>query len=79
MTKYDIRSAERKLPDDVLVKIADFICSEMSHTELAYETAKYCLMDTLACGFQALDYPACTKLLGPIVPGATLRLSLIHI
>ena len=73
MTKYDIRSAERKLPDDVLVKIADFICSEMSHTELDYETAKYCLMDTLACGFQALDYPACTKLLGPIVPGATLR------
>jgi 2-methylcitrate dehydratase len=73
MTKYDIRSAERKLPDDVLVKIADFICSEMPHTELAYETAKYCLMDTLACGFQALDYPACTKLLGPIVPGATLR------
>ena len=41
-------------------------------SDLAYETAHYCLMDTLACGFQALDYPACTKLLGPIVPGATL-------
>jgi len=39
---------------------------------LAYETAGYCLMDTLACGFQALKYPACTKLLGPVVPGATL-------
>jgi 2-methylcitrate dehydratase len=39
---------------------------------LAYETAAYCLMDTLACGFQALKYPACTKLLGPVVPGATL-------
>ena len=38
----------------------------------ALETARYCLMDTLACGFQALDYPACTKLLGPVVPGATL-------
>src|SRR6202020_2570888 len=39
---------------------------------LAYETAAYCLMDTLACGFQALKYPACTKLMGPVVPGATL-------
>ena len=29
-------------------------------------------MDTLACGFQALAYPACTKLLGPVVPGATM-------
>ena len=42
-------------------------------SELAYETAGYCLMDTLACGFQALKYPACTKLLGPVVPGATLK------
>src|SRR4029453_7904799 len=39
---------------------------------VAYETAFYCLMDTLACGFQALKYPACTKLLGPVVPGATM-------
>src|SRR5690606_16330644 len=38
----------------------------------AYETAYYCLMDTLACGFQALKYPACSKLLGPVVPGATM-------
>jgi 2-methylcitrate dehydratase len=41
-------------------------------SDLAYETAGYCLMDTLACGFQALKYPACTKLMGPVVPGATL-------
>src|SRR6185503_17199808 len=39
-------------------------------SEQAYETARYCFMDTLACGFQALKYPACTRLLGPIVPGA---------
>jgi 2-methylcitrate dehydratase len=38
-------------------------------SELAYETARYCLMDTLGCGLEALEYPACTKLLGPIVPG----------
>ncbi len=41
-------------------------------SEAAYETAYYCLMDTLACGFQALQYPACTKLLGPVVPGAVM-------
>src|SRR5213075_2960853 len=35
----------------------------------AYETARYCLMDTLGCGFEALEYPACTKLLGPVVHG----------
>ena len=35
----------------------------------AYNTARYCLMDTLGCGLEALEYPACTKLLGPIVPG----------
>jgi 2-methylcitrate dehydratase len=39
---------------------------------LAYDTALHCLMDTLACGFQALRYPACTRLLGPVVPGASL-------
>ena len=38
-------------------------------SELAYATARYCLIDTLGCGLEALDYPACTKLLGPIVPG----------
>ncbi len=29
-------------------------------------------MDTLACGFQALSFPACTRMLGPVVPGATM-------
>jgi len=72
MSNYDIRSTKRTQPDDVLVKIAEFVCSGTAHSELAYETAQYCLMDTLACGFQALDYPACTKMLGPIVPGASL-------
>ena len=42
------------------------------NSDAACETARYCLMDTLACAFQALSYPACTKLLGPVVPGATL-------
>ena len=46
-------------------------CRTSVDSEAAYETAYYCLMDTLACGFQALQYPACTKLMGPVVPGAT--------
>ncbi len=70
---YDIRSAERPAPDPVLVAIADYALSYEIKSELAYETAAYCLMDTLACGFQALQYPACTKLLGPVVPGATMN------
>ena len=72
MSMTDIRSAARPEPDQVLVDIADYVCNTAIDSEVAYETAHYCLMDTLACGFQALDYPACTKLLGPVVPGATL-------
>ena len=69
---HDIKSAERPAPDHVLTAIADYALSYNISSPLAYETASYCLMDTLACGFQALKYPACTKLMGPVVPGATL-------
>ncbi|HMH29434.1 MAG TPA: bifunctional 2-methylcitrate dehydratase/aconitate hydratase [Steroidobacteraceae bacterium] len=69
---HDIKSAERPAPDHVLTAIADYALSYEIDSSLAYETAGYCLMDTLACGFQALKYPACTKLMGPVVPGATL-------
>ncbi len=64
--------AGRPDPDPVLVQIADYVLSFKITSPLAYETATYCLMDTLACGFQALKFPACTQLLGPVVPGATL-------
>jgi 2-methylcitrate dehydratase len=64
--------AGRPGPDPALVKIADYALSFQITSSLAYETAAYCLMDTLACGFLALKFPACTKLLGPVVPGATL-------
>ncbi|NBC22963.1 MAG: bifunctional 2-methylcitrate dehydratase/aconitate hydratase [Gammaproteobacteria bacterium] len=69
----DIRSAKRPDPDQVLVDIADYVTGYEIDSDTAYETAHYCLLDTLACGFQALDYPACTKLLGPVVPGAILK------
>jgi 2-methylcitrate dehydratase len=72
MSSFDLRSAKRPDPDRLLIDIADYATSYRIQSESAYETAYYCLMDSLACGFQALKYPACTKLLGPIVPGATM-------
>ena len=72
MSHHDNRSAERPPPDGVLVAIAEYARDAVIESPLAYETARYCLMDTLACGFQALAYPACTRLLGPVVPGATM-------
>jgi 2-methylcitrate dehydratase len=69
---HDIKSAERPEPDRILTVIADYAASFDIKSKVAYETARYCLMDTLACGFQALKYPACTRLMGPVVPGATL-------
>ena len=62
-------SNERPEPDKVLTDIADYALSYEVTSELAYSTAQHCLMDTLGCGLEALEYPACTKLLGPIVPG----------
>jgi 2-methylcitrate dehydratase len=62
-------SAARPAPDQVLVDIADYIANYRIDSDEAYRTAHYCLLDTLGCGFEALSYPACTKLLGPIVPG----------
>ena len=61
-------SNERPMPDQVLADIVDFALSYEVTSELAYSTAHYCLLDTLGCGLEALEYPACTKLLGPIVP-----------
>ncbi len=69
----DFRSAERSTPDSVLTAIADYALGYRTPSELARETAYYCLMDTLGCGLQALRFPACTKLLGPVVPGAGMR------
>src|SRR5246500_1450511 len=73
MSGHDIRSAKRPAPDKVLQDIADYVCDYKVKSSEAYKTARYILMDTLGCGMLALDYPACTKLLGPIVPGATMQ------
>ncbi len=59
----------RPAPDAVLTDIADYVANYTIDSAEAYRTAHLCLLDTLGCGFEALEYPACTKLLGPVVPG----------
>src|SRR5882762_158429 len=59
----------RPRPDKVLADIADYVGKREIESADAYNTARLCLMDTLGCGLEALEYPACTKLLGPLVPG----------
>ncbi|WP_445497060.1 bifunctional 2-methylcitrate dehydratase/aconitate hydratase [Photorhabdus sp. SF281] len=55
--------------DQVIVDIVDYVMAYPITSSIAYETAYYCFLDTLGCGLEALEYPACKKLLGPIVPG----------
>ncbi len=59
----------RPQPDRVLTDIVDYVTRYEVRSAEAYATARVCLLDTLGCGLEALSYPACTKLLGPIVPG----------
>ncbi len=61
-----------KPADELLEQIADYVCDYRIESELAFDTARYCLMDSLGCGILALGFPACAKMLGPIVPGAEL-------
>ena len=67
-----MRSAERPAPDKLLIEIADYVLRGAAEGEEARNIARYCLMDTLGCGILALGFPACTKLLGPVVPDAEL-------
>ncbi|MBR8302695.1 bifunctional 2-methylcitrate dehydratase/aconitate hydratase [Burkholderia dolosa] len=62
-------SSVRPAPDSVLVDIVDYVLDAGIDSALALEMARHCLIDTLGCGLEALSYPACTKLLGPVVPG----------
>ena len=67
-----VREARRPEPDAVLSDIAAYVLADARFTDEARETARLCLMDSLGCALAALDFPACTRLLGPVVPGATL-------
>lgn len=72
MSHFDARSATRPEPDQVIADIADFVCQQTPPSALAYQTAHYCLMDSLACAMLALRSDDCVNLLGPVVPGASL-------
>ena len=67
-----IKETKRPNPDQLLVDIADYIVDYKVTSEEALNTARYCLMDTLGCGLLALQYPACERMMGPVVPGATM-------
>ena len=62
---------QRPEPDQVLIDIANYVCDYKIDSQEAYNTARNCLMDTLGCGFLALNFPECTKLLGPFVEGTS--------
>ncbi len=65
--------ANRPAPDQLLVQIADYVANYEIHSSDAWRTARHCLIDTLGCGLLALRFPECTKHLGPLVPGTTVR------
>ncbi|PAF48644.1 2-methylcitrate dehydratase [Helicobacter sp. 12S02232-10] len=75
MNNKDMGVLETKRPDfdPLLSEIAEYALNFKITSKEAYETAGYCLMDTLGCGLLALKFPQCTKLLGPVVEGAEFR------
>ncbi len=72
MSQPDIRSAVRPQPDQAMVDIADYVTGYRIDSTEAFDTARWMLLDSLACAMLAIKHPACVRHLGPIVPGATL-------
>ena len=72
MTDSAVRDAHRPRPDAVLSDMAAYALSSGPFPDEARETARLCLMDSLGCALAALEFPACTRLLGPVVPGAVM-------
>ncbi len=72
MTHFSVRDAQRPRPDAVLSDMASYALSGGPFSNEARETARLCLMDSLGCALAALEFPACTRLLGPVVPGAVM-------
>lgn len=68
MTTQTVKSQKIEF-DKVISDIVDYVVNYPIVSDLAYDTAYHCLLDTLGCGMESLEYPACKKLLGPIVPG----------
>src|SRR5688572_4392528 len=66
-------SARRPDPDALLIEIADYVARRAIDSKEAYDTARLCLMDSLGCMMLALNFPACVRRLGPVVPGAVMK------
>jgi len=69
MSTHQGESALRPDPDKVLTDIADYVHNHKINSDLAFETARLCLIDTIGCGLEGLRFPDCAKLLGPVVEG----------
>jgi 2-methylcitrate dehydratase len=72
MSRIGPRTATRPPPDALLTELGEYVHRAPARSEEARRIARYCLLDTLGCAILSLRYPACTKLLGPVVAGATL-------
>lgn len=70
MSQYDIRSAVRPSPDQPLLDVADYVIDYTIRSEEAFDTARYMLLDSLACSALAMKQADCVDHLGPLVPGA---------
>lgn len=57
--------------DSLISEIADYVANYKIDSELALDTSRNCLIDTIGCGLLALKFPACTKMLGPVVDGTS--------
>ena len=64
-----LKTNELNKTDQLLEDLTDYVLNKEITSQEAFETARYVLLDTLGCGILALNYPECTKLMGPIVPG----------
>jgi 2-methylcitrate dehydratase len=69
MLKSQTEINTRPAFDKEIITIANYVTDYVINSELAFSTARYCLMDALGCALLALNYPACVRLLGPVIPG----------
>lgn len=73
MIQDQVDNNERPPVDDIVAQIADYLLSAPAFSDATYTTARACMMDALGCGMLALEDPKCTRILGPIVPGAEMQ------
>ena len=69
MSVYHGESTIRPEPDKVLKDIADYVHNYQVTSDVAFETARLCLIDTIGCGLEGLRFEGCSRLLGPVVEG----------